>query len=54
MEHFLQRKNEIEAHNRKYERGQAPYKLQLNAFSDFSRDETVPRMKGVRHAYGRK
>lgn len=54
MQIFLFRKNEIATHNRKYERGLVSYRLELNAYSDFSRHETVSRMKGVRHSFGRK
>lgn len=54
MHIFLLRKNEIATHNRKYERGLVSYRLELNAFSDFSRYETVSRIKGLRHSFGRK
>lgn len=43
---FMENKNKVAEHNQKYERGEVPFKLNLNKYSDMPADELRRVMNG--------
>lgn len=48
MDIFLKNKQKVDTHNKKHAAGSVSFKMDLNKFSDFTREEMIGQMNGLR------